>query len=204
MNAVTGRSGTACSGPAAGQLPPSSATSTTITLRTYASPAAIEQFRPQAEIDHLEFRPEAVDQFIAFEYEHSLSTPVITPPPPRIARYGPIDASAEVVLRFGMLEGTARVEAERCVYDPQSAFAPQPFRKNESRVAKLAESAAIGYGGDALVSSGHRSGAGRRSAMDAARSQEVNRRRAAFGLRAPDVRESSRTSRVFWRPLKRS
>ena len=27
--------------------------------------------------------------------------------------------------------------------------------------------------------------------MDAARSQEVNRRRAAFGLRAPDVRESS-------------
>ena len=109
-----------------------------ITFRTYASPAAVELFRPQAEIDDLEFRPELVDQFISFEYVHSLSTPVIVPSHPHIARYGPIDVSAEVVLRFGVLEGTARVEAERCVYDPQSAFAPQPFRKNKSRAAKLA------------------------------------------------------------------
>ena len=109
-----------------------------ITFRTYASPTAVEEFRPQAEIDDIEFIPEDVDQFISFEYLHSLSTPVITPFPPRIARYGPIDARAEVVLRFGMLEGSARVEAERCVYDPQSAFAPQPFVKNGSHAAKLA------------------------------------------------------------------
>ena len=109
-----------------------------ITFRTYASPTAVEKFRPQAEIDNLEFIPEKIDQFISFEYVHSLSTPVITPFPPRVARYGPIDARAEVVLRFGMLEGSARVEAARCVYDPQSAFAPQPFLKNGSHAAKLA------------------------------------------------------------------
>ena len=109
-----------------------------ITLRTYASPTAVDEFRPQAKIDNLDFRPETVDQFIAFEYVHSLSRPVITPSPSRIARYGPIDAAAEVVLRFGMLEGTARVEADRCVYDPQSAFAPQPFKKNGSQAGKLA------------------------------------------------------------------
>ena len=109
-----------------------------ITFRTYASPTAVEEYRPQAEIDALEFIPEDVDQFISFEYVHSLSTPVIAPFPPRIARCGPIDARAEVVLRFGMLEGSARVEAERCVYDPQSAFSPQPFVENGSHAAKLA------------------------------------------------------------------
>ena len=109
-----------------------------ISFCTYASPTAVEEFRPQAEIDDLEFIPQEVDQFISFEYVHSLSTPVITPFPPRVTRYGPIDARAEVVLRFGMLEGSARVEAERCVYDPQSAFAPEPFLKNGSHAGKLA------------------------------------------------------------------
>ncbi len=109
-----------------------------ISFRTYASTAAVEEFGPQAELDNLDFRSKDVDQFISFEYVHSLSTPVITPSPSRIERHEPIDAAAEAVLRFGMLEGTARVEAERCVYDPQSAFAPQPFRKNGSRAGKLA------------------------------------------------------------------
>ena len=109
-----------------------------ITFRTYASAAAVEEFRPQAKLDNLDFRFEDIDQFVSFEYVHSLSTPVITPSPSRIGRREPINAAAEVVLRFGMLEGTARVEAERCVYDPQSAFAPQPFGKNGSRAGKLA------------------------------------------------------------------
>ncbi|MYF31326.1 MAG: nucleoside 2-deoxyribosyltransferase [Gammaproteobacteria bacterium] len=110
----------------------------TITFHTYASPSAVQEFRPQAEIDKLDFRPKDVDQFISFEYVHSLSTPVITPSPSQIERYDPIDAEAEVVLRFGMLEGTARVEAERCVYDPQSALAPEPFKENGSYAGKLA------------------------------------------------------------------
>ena len=85
-----------------------------ITFRTFASTIAVDKFLPQATIDNLEFCPEDADQFISFEYVHSLSTPVITPSPSRIAKCKtPIRAAAEVVLRFGMLEGTAKVEAER-------------------------------------------------------------------------------------------
>ena len=109
-----------------------------ITLHTYASPIAVAEFRPQAEIDGLEFRPERVEQLISFEYVHSLSTPVITPSPSRIKKCETIHAAAEAVLRFGMLEGTAKVEAERCVYDPQSASPPEPFEDNGSHAGKLA------------------------------------------------------------------
>ena len=109
-----------------------------ITFRTYASPTTTETFRPEAEIDDLHFHPEPVNQLVAFDYVHSLSTPAIAPPLGHIPTAEPIDTRAEVVLRFGMLEGTGRVEAERCVYDPQSAFAPQPFRKNDSRATTLA------------------------------------------------------------------
>ena len=109
-----------------------------ITFYTYASPIAVDEFRPQAELDNLDFRPEDVDQFISFDYVHSLSTPVITPSPARIARHAAIEAAAEVVLRFGMLEGTARVEAERCIYDPQSATSPERFEDNGSHAGKLA------------------------------------------------------------------
>ena len=109
-----------------------------ITFRTYASPTTVEDFTPEAQIDGLQFRSEPVSQLISFDYVHSLSTPVIAPSPPRISTYEPINARAEVVLRFGMLEGTARVESDRCVYDPQSAFSPQPFGRNASHAAKLA------------------------------------------------------------------
>lgn len=109
-----------------------------ITFRTYASPTTIEEFTPQAAIDNLHLCSEPVNQLISFDYVHGLSTPVIAPPPPRIRTYDALDAQAEVVLRFGMLEGTGRVEADRCVYDPQSAFAPQPFCANESHAATLA------------------------------------------------------------------
>lgn len=109
-----------------------------IAFHTYASEIAVEEFRPQAEIGNLDFRPEDVDQLISFEYVHSLSTPVITPSPSRIVRQEPIDVAAEVVLRFGMLEGTARVEAERCVYDPQSAGPPERFEDNGSHAKTLA------------------------------------------------------------------
>ncbi|MGP8434973.1 PfkB family carbohydrate kinase [Paraburkholderia fungorum] len=49
-----------------------------------------------------------------------------------------MEIKAEVVLRFGMLEGTAKVTADRCVYDPQSAFGPEPFRANGSTANHLA------------------------------------------------------------------
>jgi Nucleoside 2-deoxyribosyltransferase/pfkB family carbohydrate kinase len=132
-----------------------------ITFRTYATAALSDEFRPQAEGDGLAFLPEPSSQTIGFEYVHSLSTPVIIPAPSRVSNQPPLVVTGNVVLRFGMMEGTARVDAERCVYDPQSAFGPEPFVENGSRathlaiVANRAEVLALGGGDDPLAAGAH-------------------------------------------------
>jgi nucleoside 2-deoxyribosyltransferase len=80
----------------------------------------------------------AVEQEIAFDYFHSLATPIITPRPDAITRYDSLTVEDEIVLRFGMLEGTAKVRAKIAVYDPQSAFDPRPFGENESKADHVA------------------------------------------------------------------
>ena len=75
---------------------------------------------------------------IAFDYTHSLAVPRIVPRPDAIHQQPPIEVEDDVVLRFGMLEGTARIRARRAVYDPQSAFDPRPFGENGSVADELA------------------------------------------------------------------
>jgi hypothetical protein len=79
-----------------------------------------------------------VDEGISFDYFHSLAVPRISPRPDAIPKHEPIVVQDDVVLRFGMLEGTARVGARTAVYDPQSAFDPRPFRENGSTAERLA------------------------------------------------------------------
>ena len=109
-----------------------------ITLRTYASALATGAFQSQAEAAGLDFRPQSAEQFIRFEYVHSLATPTITPAPSEIRNQAPIAVHADVVLRFGMLEGSAQVDARRCIYDPQCAFVPEPFRGKNNHARELA------------------------------------------------------------------
>ena len=75
---------------------------------------------------------------ISFEYFHSLSDPRITPRPGAIKSHAELDVDDDVVLRFGLMEGSARVKAKRAVYDPQSAFDPRPFNENGSTAETLA------------------------------------------------------------------
>ena len=75
---------------------------------------------------------------IRFEYVHSLSDPRITPRPDAIQRHPALSAEDDVVLRFGLMEGSAHVKAKRAVYDPQSAFDPRPFSENGSTADTLA------------------------------------------------------------------
>lgn len=79
-----------------------------------------------------------VEEGISFDYMHSLADPRIRPRPDAIPQHGTIDVEDDLVLRFGMLEGDARVRAGRAVYDPQSAFDPQPFHANGSHADELA------------------------------------------------------------------
>ena len=109
-----------------------------ITLYTYADPQTHALFFPVTEMDGVKLEVTETDQAVAFEYIHSLSVPVITPSPTIIRRTQPIRVTAPAILRFGMFEGSGLVNAERCVYDPQSAFMPEPFTQNGSQANSLA------------------------------------------------------------------
>lgn len=129
----------------------------TITLRSYARPDVATRFSQYANQYGFTFDPVHTEQVVSFEYTHSLSVPLIRPAPVMIPPNPPIPVSASVVLRFGMLEGSARVDAERCVYDPQSAFRPEPFDANGSTAKHLAivanqgETLALGGGNDPIA-----------------------------------------------------
>ncbi|MFN0252718.1 MAG: PfkB family carbohydrate kinase [Kofleriaceae bacterium] len=79
-----------------------------------------------------------IERTIAFHYVHPLSVPIIVPPPHLIRTPTRLNVRADVILRFGMLEGDAIVAADRVVYDPQSAYDPRPFAENGSSAKTLA------------------------------------------------------------------
>ena len=78
------------------------------------------------------------EQFIGFDYLHCLSDPVVTPHGPDIRKQAPLHVKAEVAVMFGMMECAARVEADVCVYDPQSPASPTGFRESGSKAKRLA------------------------------------------------------------------
>jgi hypothetical protein len=86
------------------------------------------------------FQPDIYDspQEISFSYFHTLSTPVVTPAPALIRRQAPLSVEGDAVLRFGMMESTVIVHADKCVYDPQSAYSPEDFSSNGSTCRELA------------------------------------------------------------------
>jgi nucleoside 2-deoxyribosyltransferase len=73
---------------------------------------------------------------IGFRYVHPLAQPTLEPDvvPPHKA----LDACAEVVLRFGFIEGDAVVQAKRAIYDPQGTADLTSFRENGSTADALA------------------------------------------------------------------
>ncbi|WP_207005354.1 PfkB family carbohydrate kinase [Trinickia mobilis] len=109
-----------------------------VTLQGYASAEIRRLFANEVALCGLNFVPVDVEEGISFEYVHCMSNPVIRPSLARIARGTPIRVSDEAVLRIGMLEGDAVVDAKWCVYDPQSAFNPAHFGANGSKAVHLA------------------------------------------------------------------
>lgn len=110
-----------------------------LTLRTYARADTAERFDAYVVGAYrFNFEPTAADQTVSFEYVHSLSSPTIRPAPPLIRQNKLIAVSSDIVLRFGLMEGSGRVDAKFCVYDPQSVFDPRPFAENGSTAERLA------------------------------------------------------------------
>lgn len=73
---------------------------------------------------------------LAFRYVHDSAAPEIRPSPQY--QETPIHLKADKVIRFGMLEGDAIVDADWVVYDPQNPGAAIPFGANGSKARRLA------------------------------------------------------------------
>lgn len=89
----------------------------------------------RASAEGFQFKATTTQQGVTFEYIHGLATPDI--------RRGThvnstLQISAEKILRFGMIDGTAVVDAEYAVFDPQNADGPESFKANGSKAKHLA------------------------------------------------------------------
>lgn len=109
-----------------------------VKLVSYASDAAAGDFSHYARLYGFTFEIAKAGRQISFDYVHPMSIPVIRPSFGTIMQNPPLTIDGQTVLRFGMLDGTAVVKAGICVYDPQSAFAPEQFHANGSVAERLA------------------------------------------------------------------
>jgi nucleoside 2-deoxyribosyltransferase len=78
---------------------------------------------------------------VLFSYLHPLSKPTIEPDIfVRGCQQHPnvINVEADNVLRFGVVEGSAKVKARMATYDPQTPSDPRPFTENGSVAERLA------------------------------------------------------------------
>jgi nucleoside 2-deoxyribosyltransferase len=110
----------------------------TVELVTYVASDAFRTVQDLANRSGATLISHSSSAFISFDYFHPLATPTIHPHPSLIAAEAPITVKGDVVLRYGMMEGDAVVDANMAVYDPQSAFDPQKFSTNGSKANRLA------------------------------------------------------------------
>lgn len=109
-----------------------------VTLHTYATSVAVDEFRNYAVQlpSHVTVEAVPCNTTLFFRYLHDSSHPDIYDVPD--VPLDPIEVRAEKVIRFGMLEGSAVVDAEWAVYDPQNAGSAERFGANGSRAKHLA------------------------------------------------------------------
>lgn len=111
--------------------------SSDVELSTFASLAdqpAVTEIRSRGVVINVQPRAKA----IVFAYFHPLSSPHIEPPRGDIDEKGSIHAAGDAVLRFGFIEGSAVIAANRAVYDPQTWRNPPSFWANGSTANELA------------------------------------------------------------------
>ncbi len=109
-----------------------------IVLHSYVCPAMQTQAEHMASDCDATLVPAPAEHGVSFSYLHPMSVPIIRPSLQSMKVHPAIPVKADVVLRFGMLEGDAIVEADVAVFDPQSAFGVASFQANGSRARRLA------------------------------------------------------------------
>lgn len=87
---------------------------------------------------NLELDAYAVPEIVSFTYYHGLSTPIIRPTRLPVEDAPEIRVSDDIILQFGMLEGSAVINGEKVIYDPQNPERPERFDANGSMAQELA------------------------------------------------------------------
>jgi hypothetical protein len=109
-----------------------------VCLQTYAPPQRLGEVQTSLAVYNFDLQTSPSAHLVAFRYVHGLATPIPEPSFNLIRCEEPIDTKASLVLRFGMVEGSARVNADIAVYDPQAPLNPQRFSTNGSKANRLA------------------------------------------------------------------
>ena len=112
-----------------------------VELHTFVGSDQRTLLEMKAEDGDIDLSCTEIPETLCFEYLHPLSKPVIEPElSVRALIVNPlqIHLKAVNVLRYGVMEGSIRVEAEMAVYDPQSPSNPRPFSEDGSTARRLA------------------------------------------------------------------
>lgn len=100
--------------------------------------AQIKDTSPERLLTHetLTHHPYASVEEITFRYFHPLSQPIFAPAKP--TQKDAFEVKGENILRFGFMEGDAKVHGDKVVFDPQSPHTPVAFGTNGSTAKSLA------------------------------------------------------------------
>lgn len=105
------------------------------TLHTYLNSENAETLKGRSALEGFIVNGSNVSEGVNFSYHHALSIPTIRRPS---IKFNSICVAEEKVIRFGMIEGDAIVDAEYAVYDPQNVYSPEGFQDNGSKAQHLA------------------------------------------------------------------
>lgn len=109
-----------------------------VVFHTYTSLKSQSYLQMFAGAYKLDIQASSIERAVAFSYLHDLADPHIAHVPPAQPMPAPLQIQQDKVVRFGMLEGDAIVQAQWAVYDPQNQGAPVAFGANGSCANHLA------------------------------------------------------------------
>ncbi|ARA77889.1 nucleoside 2-deoxyribosyltransferase [Pectobacterium brasiliense] len=107
-----------------------------VMLYTYADTDTTELLCERATHEGFGLSIQAASKPIYFDYDQGLAEPKIYGVPEN--KLPPQIIKDKNILRYGMLEGTAIIDAEYAVYDPQNVLKPEKFGENGSKAENLA------------------------------------------------------------------
>ena len=109
-----------------------------VTLHTLLPEPVASRISPNFDAYGVDVVLHGGSQFISFDYLHCLADPQIHPKPSQIEQQPPFHVEGEIIVQFGMMECQPTVNAEICVYDPQSPSNPISFSESGSKAKRLA------------------------------------------------------------------